>query len=344
MHYIFDRTKTLTDEAIAAAEQARKEWIAELDWLTADLTKKLESAKEQARTLPETLGKLSAERARLEATTGAAIVAEMIKPAQQEPAAEPTTEEPFVPGLPDERLRAVWAEWEDEDGDRLVFSQNTFWCSAWVKPFDKPEPYEGSSLNNAKFRPHGTTWANVRRLADEAEKAKATPFGMPTVDQVLAEKGAREELERKAKAQPEAPADPALPELLDLRTLPVGTVCEAVGECQLQGGGVIPTGERFVITLQEPPEYMGAIPTAVKIPIGTIRWLSAMQPARVVSHPAAPLKVGDRVEVGERVVSVTGNSVGPGQYVVFFDYLDGDIGIDKDGAHFVVRASDVRRV
>lgn len=41
MHYIFDRTKTLTDEAIAAAEQARRERIAELDRLTADLTKKL---------------------------------------------------------------------------------------------------------------------------------------------------------------------------------------------------------------------------------------------------------------------------------------------------------------
>lgn len=196
MHYLFDRTKTLMGEAIAAAERARKERIAALDEYIAHHTKDLEAAREQVRTLPETLGKLSAERARLEATTGAAIVAEMLKPAEPAPAPE----EPFVPGLPDARLRAVWAEWETNDGSsnltfgRICGEERYIWQGTG-------KSYALTQWGAAPIRPAGTTWANVRRLADEAEKAKAP--------------------------------DPASPELLDLRTLPAGTVCEATGEIKV---------------------------------------------------------------------------------------------------------------
>jgi len=74
------------------------------------------------------------------------------------------------------------------------------------------------------------------------------------------------------------------PPLLDLRTLPVGTVCEAVTEIRCAGGSPIKSGERFTIKTQEPEDYDGMMPVQVTYG-GREPWLFANQSARVISKP-----------------------------------------------------------
>lgn len=110
------------------------------------------------------------------------------------PKPDPKAEEPFRPGLPPARLRAVCPEWEytnswtrehcitdfdaigkhrfltlDSKGTRK--STNSLATSVWYPVYDSD-----------RFRPHGKTWAEVERLADEKEaaaKAKLPKDGDP---------------------------------------------------------------------------------------------------------------------------------------------------------------------
>lgn len=87
-----------------------------------------------------------------------------------EPKPKPKAEEPFRPGLPPARLRAVCEEWDwtNEFGVRRVADFGLV-TSAWLCEGDQ-------------FRPHSKTWAEVERLADEKEaaaKAKLPKDGDP---------------------------------------------------------------------------------------------------------------------------------------------------------------------
>lgn len=86
----------------------------------------------------------------------------------------------------------------------------------------------------------------------------------------------------------EAPqhVEPKAPALLDLLTLPVGTVCEAESFFHVYNSGVmVHVGDRFTIagTLD------GELPIRITLN-GKQWWVAALQPARVVAQPEAAQK------------------------------------------------------
>lgn len=74
---------------------------------------------------------------------------------------------------------------------------------------------------------------------------------------------------------------PTPPPLLDLRTLPVGTVCEAVEPMTTALAGFKPTGVFTIMEQDEGTTYPTKIKTAQNVTI----WLCAKQPARVIPTP-----------------------------------------------------------
>ena len=170
----------------------------------------------------ERLARLDAEYARVEAQTAADIAREAMQAAQgavilyPQPPGEvieaPLTQpqpELYRAGLPPERLRKVWAEWEEKDSGLVDFRGNEYRGTMGDGSRDwrwRPMAELGgfADVKLWAFRPHSATWARVEAMADAAEK----------------------------------------PTLLDLTKLPPGTVCEATGQIA-RGSHVILPGERF---------------------------------------------------------------------------------------------------
>lgn len=110
-----------------------------------------------------------------------------------EPKPESKAEEPFRPGMPPARLRAVCSEWDWTNGfgERRVTDFNSNGDHRFLTKDSKGtrKSPEGMSTSvwypvsvNDLFHPHGKTWAEVERLADEKEaaaKAKLPKDGDP---------------------------------------------------------------------------------------------------------------------------------------------------------------------
>ena len=79
-------------------------------------------------------------------------------------------EDPFVPGLPPLRLREVWAEWEDKEGDVATFKGERYRYSSWPSSDADQHIGDGSEWSSQyPLRPHGATWEHVKRLAEKKE-------------------------------------------------------------------------------------------------------------------------------------------------------------------------------
>lgn len=171
----------------------------------------------------ERLARLDAEYARVEAQTAADIAREAMQAAQgavilyPQPPGEvieaPLTQpqpELYRAGLPPERLRKVWAEWNVTPTDDVVtFRDGEYNFASWGNgegPLWWPLA-DTKNWSKYSLRPHGATWARVEAMADEAEK----------------------------------------PTLLDLTKLPPGTVCEALDDIPRWNGRTIAAGVRFTL-------------------------------------------------------------------------------------------------
>jgi len=251
----FDSAAGLIAQVLQSLELSR---IERLDHLR-DMIKRnqahLAGIKEELRTLPEQIAKWEAERARLESQTGLVLLRAVV--AEQEAPKPAPSEDPSVPGLPPLRLREVWAEWEDEDDPSrqiVIFKGDTYRWSFWHAKAPDNEIGE-RQFSGISLRPRGKTWKEVEAMADAAEK--------------------------QGELEP--------PALLDLRTLKVGTVCEAMGEITWANEGRIQHGQRFVIATQEgfesQSEYPVLLERANERGDMTQGWCRAEQPARVVEVP-----------------------------------------------------------
>ena len=242
-------------QLIEAAQRQRLERLRDIAQQRLLCRAKIQEANE----IRERLARLDAEYARVEAQTAADIAREAMQAAQgavilhPQPPGEvieaPLTQpkpEPFRAGLPPERLRKVWAEWEDEEGDVVTFKDEHYHWSNWraSMPIKRIHDHAWSGL---KLKPLGTSWSEVEAMADEAEK-------------------------------------PAEPKMLDLTKLPPGTVCEAVGEIAVPCVFLkLKVGRRFsVVEVMQPPTAEGE---DVRVLIGDDTWaLPALVPARVVKE------------------------------------------------------------
>lgn len=205
----FHRAADSLADTLARLDNARLERLTFLRRRSKDGTARLATFKEEIRTLPEQIAKWDAEAARLESQTTEDLLRQALELAQEKP-------EPYRAGLPPERLRKVWAEWEDEEGDILKFSQDGQefdWIRVGIAQFSPAdvrwEPVK--ELDSAeRFRPHGATWAQVEAMADEAEKKPA-------------------------------------PTLLDLTKLPPGTEVQLMEACNTSGGYRLALGQKVKI-------------------------------------------------------------------------------------------------
>lgn len=87
--------------------------------------------------------------------------------AQEEEQPKP---EPYRAGLPPERLRKVWAEWEGEHGTRMRFTGERGEKYEYDKYPGHTAPADATEWTGI-YRPHGATWSRVEAMADEAERA-----------------------------------------------------------------------------------------------------------------------------------------------------------------------------
>ena len=83
---------------------------------------------------------------------------------------EQKQDEPFIPGLPPLRLREVWAEWEDKEGDVATFKGDRYRYSSWPSSDADQLIGDGSEWSSQyPVRPHDATWEHVKRLAEKKE-------------------------------------------------------------------------------------------------------------------------------------------------------------------------------
>jgi hypothetical protein len=182
--------------------------------------------------------------ARLESQTAEDLLRQALEPARKE------KPEPHRAGLPPERLRKVWAEWDVQERGGpadlpLEFSQDGRLCR-WADGKEWFAVIEASAIWDGRtFRPHGATWSRVEAMADEAEK----------------------------------------PTLLDLTKLPPGTVCEALGVIQRASmpSIIVAAGELFRIHKSDAVrDEMAMIESYSTSGLGY--WVPALVPARVVKE------------------------------------------------------------
>ena len=191
--------------------------------------------------------------------------------------------EPHRAGLPPERLRKVWAEWDVQERGGpadlpLEFSQDGRLCR-WADGKEWFAVIETSAIWDGRtFRPHGATWARVEEMADEAERALPRPVancGQVAADGTCGHPNAltpecHDGVVCSVKAEKQAE-----PTLLDLTKLPPGTVCEATEN------GFFAKGWRYRIL-----GHLGGL-----VRVSTVEWggegevlIDPMQPARVVKE------------------------------------------------------------
>jgi hypothetical protein len=217
----FHRAADSLADTLARLDNARLERLTFLRRCSKDSTARLAAIKEELRTLPEQIAKWDAEAARLESQTAEDLLQQALEPKGGDPHAlelesrgqvtPPSVGkaegEPYRAGLPPERLRKVWAEWEDAEGDVVTFKGDRFSWSTWRQANRGALIEHFTASDRPALRPHGATWARVEALADEAEK----------------------------------------PTLLDLTKLPPGTVCEALDDIPRWNGRTIAAGVRFTL-------------------------------------------------------------------------------------------------
>jgi len=206
----FHHAAAKCDDALHALESARQDRITFLREAIKRKEERLSDIKEEVRRLPEQIAKWEAERARLELQTGLDLLRAVVAERGENPAEPPVCDNPFVPGLPPLRLREVWAEWEDKEGDVATFKGERYRYSSWPSSDADQLIGDGSEWSSQyPLRPHGKTRAEVEAMADAAERK---------------------------------------PALLDLRGLKVGTTvlfeADAIGGA---GGGVVKKGYSVAI-------------------------------------------------------------------------------------------------
>ena len=222
----FHRAADSLADTMAQLDNARLERLTFLRRCSKDSTARLATLKEELRTLPEQIAKWDAEAARLESQTAEDLLRQALEPAQEKP-------EPYRAGLPPERLRKVWAEWNVTPTDDVVtFRDGEYNFASWGNgegPLWWPLA-DTKNWSKYSLRPPGATWAEVEAMADErgpyCKGSWAVGNNCKTCWRCM---------ETKPK---EAPT------LLDLTKLPPGTVCEATGQIA-RGSHVILPGERF---------------------------------------------------------------------------------------------------
>jgi len=162
-------------DTLARLDNARRERLTFLRRCSKDSTARLATLKEEVRTLPEQIAKWDAEAARLESQTAEDLLRQALEPVHEKPKPEP-----YRAGLPPERLRKVWAEWDVTPTDDVVtFRDGEYNFASWGNgegplwwPLADTKDWSKYSL-----RPHGATWARVEAMADEAEKPKCPACG-----------------------------------------------------------------------------------------------------------------------------------------------------------------------
>ena len=116
------------------------------------------------------------------------------------------------------------------------------------------------------------------------------------------------------------------PALLDLRTLPVGTACEAMGKIRCANGFTISPGELFTIDAQEPEKYTGPYPTRVRHS-GKSTLVAENQSARVVKHACPRCDEGMReIEYVNRVWFSDAVRVEPGTRATIVEWFSARTG------------------
>ena len=167
-------------EALQRLECALADRLAFLRQCSKDSTARLATLREEVRTLPEQIAKWDAEAARLESQTAEDLLRQALETKGGDPHAlelesrgqvtSPSVGkaegEPYRAGLPPERLRKVWAEWEMADGVVYVFRGNKYRCA--YRPPTEWWDIGAEHTWRASYRPHGATWARVEAMADEA--------------------------------------------------------------------------------------------------------------------------------------------------------------------------------
>ena len=157
----FAAVRASVAQAVKQAEQARALRIESID-------RQLPTLEADLMTKQQEVAALRAERERLQAQTGAQIVARMVGEGGEK--REQKQDEPFIPGLPDKRLREVWAEWEDKEGDVATFKGDRYRYSSWPSSDADQLIGDGSEWSSQyPLRPHGATWEHVKRLAEKKE-------------------------------------------------------------------------------------------------------------------------------------------------------------------------------
>jgi hypothetical protein len=165
----FHRAADSLADTLARLDMARTARLAFLRECSKDSTARLAALKEEIRTLPEQIAKWDAEAARLESQTAEDLLRQALEPVHEKPKPEP-----YRAGLPPERLRKVWAEWDVTPTDDVVtFRDGEYNFASWGNgegplwwPLADTKDWSKYSL-----RPHGATWARVEAMADEAERA-----------------------------------------------------------------------------------------------------------------------------------------------------------------------------
>lgn len=250
----FHRAADSLADTLARLDNARLERLTFLRRCSKDSTARLAAIKEELRTLPEQIAKWDAEAARLESQTAedllrqalGAVVLHPQLPGEviEAPLTQPAPE-PYRAGLPPERLRTAWAQWEEKDSGLVDFRGNEYRGTMGDGTRDqrwRPMAELGgfADRNLWAFRPHGATWARVEAMADEAERAACDHTGHCERGTSCDCKCHKPGLVYANDPKP----TPAAPTLLDLTKLPPGTVCEATGQIA-RGSHVILPGERF---------------------------------------------------------------------------------------------------
>ena len=157
----FAAVRASVAQAVKQAEQARALRIESID-------RQLPTLEADLMTKQQEVAALRAERERLQAQTGAQIVARMVGEGGEK--REQKQDEPFIPGLPDKRLREVWAEWEDKEGDVATFKGDRYRYSSWPSSDADQLIGDGAEWSSQyPLRPHGATWEHVKRLAEKKE-------------------------------------------------------------------------------------------------------------------------------------------------------------------------------
>lgn len=330
---------TITEAAkkfIATAETWRTDELDVKRRTLADLERQLATAQEKTRTLPVQIGNLRATIARLEAQTAADIAREALETKGGDanatrdargvrdgestssharsgispdglqvmsPSVGEAEGEPYRAGLPPERLRKVWAEWEEKDSGLVDFRGDEYRGTMGDGTRDqrwRPMAELGgfADRNLWALRPHGATWAEVEAKANEAERAVVCAVCRDTHKMERCEKTVNcTACPRPCSACDRAgyckttPCDcrchatPPSPALLDLTKLPPGTVCEATAD--IVATRTTAAGVRFEI-LEPDDGSTGSWPAFVEIcsglRAGNQTWFPALVPARVVKE------------------------------------------------------------